>query len=408
MRKFVLVLMILISGVWSWSQTTQKVLFIGNSYTYYNDLPNLVAGLASDDGNILQSDQNTPGGYTLASHAANTTTLGKIEQEEWDFVVLQEQSQRPSFPVVQVEQDVYPFASALVDSIYHNDECSVPLFFNTWGRRDGDPQWDSINTFEKMNWRLHKAYQHMTETHEGMISPVGVGFLHVFRDGSAPFTFNDLYVADGSHPSIYGSYLAACIFYNVIFDTISSGNGYLPTGVTNMEATYIQGVADHVVYDVDSVQVDYGALTKNTFTTNSNGVEVTFTANIQNGNFVSWSFGDGTSSSVLNTSHTYAGPGSYHVTMTTSNSCKTHIVGEEIILGSFSGFLKDQQDEFQVFPNPSSDGKINIRGLDKGASYEVYDLKGNLIQKSSRSSIHLNTGVYILKLGEKTKKVVVP
>ena len=56
---------------------------------------------------------------------------------------------------------------------------------------------------------------------------------------------------------MFGSYLAACIFYNIIFETTSTGNGYLPAGVSPTEATYLQDVADHVVYDVDSITVDY-------------------------------------------------------------------------------------------------------------------------------------------------------
>ena len=52
--------------------------------------------------------------------------------------------------------------------------------------------------------------------------------------------------ADGSHPSIYGSYLAACVFYNVIFETTPVGNTFLPAGVTQNQATYLQSVAYHV------------------------------------------------------------------------------------------------------------------------------------------------------------------
>ena len=51
------------------------VLFIGNSYTYYNNLPQLVSNIANDFGDSLYYDQSTPGGTSLFAHSQNQTTL---------------------------------------------------------------------------------------------------------------------------------------------------------------------------------------------------------------------------------------------------------------------------------------------------------------------------------------------
>src|SRR5262245_3027863 len=77
----------------------KKVLFLGNSYTTVNNLPQLIAGIATSTGDTLVFDSNAPGGYTLQGHFSNNLSIGKISAGNWDNVVLQEQSQRPSFPI---------------------------------------------------------------------------------------------------------------------------------------------------------------------------------------------------------------------------------------------------------------------------------------------------------------------
>jgi hypothetical protein len=75
----------------------KKILFIGNSYTYVNDLPKMLSELALVTGDSLIYDSNTPGGYTFQLHSTNATTLAKINSKKWGLCRLQEQSQLPSF-----------------------------------------------------------------------------------------------------------------------------------------------------------------------------------------------------------------------------------------------------------------------------------------------------------------------
>ena len=74
-----------------------RVLFIGNSYTYYHRMPELVAALAASGtpGARLVCESVTEGGMTLEWHAHNDETLRAIRQGGWDAVVMQEQSTRP-------------------------------------------------------------------------------------------------------------------------------------------------------------------------------------------------------------------------------------------------------------------------------------------------------------------------
>lgn len=118
----------------------------------------MVAEIASSLEDTLVFDDNLMGGATLEDHTENATSLSKIASQAWDYVVLQEQSLMPSFPQSQVETMVYPFAEILCDSIFANDSCSIPLFFMTWGRENGDQTnceyYEPLCTYEGMQLEL--------------------------------------------------------------------------------------------------------------------------------------------------------------------------------------------------------------------------------------------------------------
>ena len=221
MRKLLILLLLLSTHVFS--QNNTSVLFVGNSYTSYNNLPILFQDLSSSLGKTVVVDSKLNGGYTLQSHANDPVTYQKMNASEWDYVVLQAQSQEPSFPYGQVNSQTLPYAMQLADSAQTTSECSQALFFMTWGRENGDPQWDSINTFDKMNFRLRNAYLRFADSSNSSVAPVGVAWKYV-RDNHPTIS---LYAGDGSHPKPAGSYLAACTFYASIFHESPVGSTFL-------------------------------------------------------------------------------------------------------------------------------------------------------------------------------------
>jgi hypothetical protein len=199
----------LMSSGFGFSQDSVSVLFIGNSYTYVNDLPSVFSQLTTSLGDEATVDAKTNGGFTFQNQLSDPVTMTKIHAKPWDYVVLQGQSQEPSFPFDQVNAQTLPPAVSLADSVYANGFCSQALYFMTWGRQVGDPQWDSINTFYKMNNRLRNAYVRIADSAHASVAPVGVAWKYIIDNHP---TIN-LYAADGSHPSLEGTYLAACTFY---------------------------------------------------------------------------------------------------------------------------------------------------------------------------------------------------
>lgn len=237
------------------AQQSKRALFIGNSYTYYNSLPAMVDSIARSFGDTLYSESSTPGGYTFQSHTTNANTQAKLKAGGWDVVILQEQSQRPSFPPSQVAMDVYPYAKMLVDTARAYSSCVTPMFYLTWGRENGDasncPNYPPLCTYAGMQARLRTSYLEMAQLNNAEVAPVGAVWREI-RDS----TNIDLYASDGSHPSMSGSYLAACTFYASIFHKSPIG-GWSPSSLTTQEIADIQKQAAQTVFDsVATWQID--------------------------------------------------------------------------------------------------------------------------------------------------------
>lgn len=226
------------------AQDTLRTLFIGNSYTAVNNLPQLITELAATQGDVLIFQSNTPGGQTFQMHANNALNYQLMQTQNWDYVVLQGQSQEPSFPTAQVNTQTLPYALQLSDSVNSIIPCAQVNFFMTWGRQNGDPQWDSISTFDGMNARLRAAYLRFADSANAGVSPVGVAWKYV-RDN---YPTINLYQQDGSHPSMEGSYLAACVFYSSLFQKSCVGSSYNP-GIAQADAVILQEVASAIVLD---------------------------------------------------------------------------------------------------------------------------------------------------------------
>jgi hypothetical protein len=396
----------------SFSQVTKKVCFLGNSYIYSNDLPGLISNMANADGNTLIKDQNTIGGYTLEGHSTNTTSLSKISANTWDYVVLQEQSQLPSFPWTQVTADVFPYAEDLCNSIRNANACAIPLFFDTWGRQNGDIQWDSIDTFTEMNQRLYNAYEYMAEANSGMLSPVGIAYEHIANDVSATVSFANLYVGDESHPTVFGSYLSACVFYELIYETPSIGNSYLPAGINATQAGYLQGVAHHVLTSVDSIETSFiNPLADFSFTI-SNGNDVSFTNESEHAFEWLWNFGDGTTSTLENPDHLYADIDQYTAELIAYYCDHSDTIVYEVNITSVSVEALEKSNTFSVFPNPSAHGEIRISGVDAYSELHIYGVDGKLIQtlavpENGFIDLNLESGIYLLKTKTSSQKLLV-
>lgn len=331
MKNFFLFLFLFISIQSVYSQSgNRRVLFIGNSYTYSNNLPQMLYDAAKSTGDTVIFDSSTPGGYTFQNHTTNSTTLTKIAAGNWDYVVLQEQSQLPSFTDGEVASMVFPYARYLDSLINLQNPCAETVFFMTWGRKNGDATncgvWPPVCTYEGMDSLLNLRYRMMADMNDALVSPVGAVW-HYIRDNHPAI---ELYSADESHPSLAGSYAAACSFYTVMFRKNPSYilfDGGLPAA----DALTIRDAARRVVYD--SLLYwhvgEYDPLAAFSYAVVT-GNEIQFTnQSLYAGDFL-WDFGDGTTSTEVSPAHVYAVNGSYTVLLTAAH-CDYSVTVEQTV-----------------------------------------------------------------------------
>jgi len=329
------------------TQDSISVLFIGNSYIYTNDLPNTFKNLALSLGDITTIDSKTNGGFTFQNHVNDPLTYQKIHSQPWDYVVLQGQSQEASFPYGQVNSTTLPFAMQLADSVYANTPCTQAQFFMTWGRQIGDPQWDSINTFNKMNKRLRDAYLRIADSTHSSVAAAGPAWKYTIDN----YPSINLFSGDGSHPSLAGTYLNACVFYSSILKKSPVGASYL-AGLDQQTATTLQNIAALTVLDSISTwrlkhhdsltQVDFS------YVVNGNSNDIQFQATGDYISNFSWSFGDEFYSTEQNPSHTFGYNGAFNVELVGTSACGTDTTWQLITINTVN-LIESAQDFFKCY-----------------------------------------------------------
>ena len=186
-----------------------RVLFIGNSLTYYNDLPGMFARLAQSGGHVAQVDESSAGGGTWAGHTKSAITLNKIKYRKWDLIVLQEQSDYPAV-AAQRQELVYPAVRLLKDKVLESG--ATPVLFMTWGRREGLPE-AGLKTYAEMQAQVEAGYMEIANELKLMVVPVGIAWQNTIAQKPQL----ELWQSDGIHPTREGTYLSACVFYAAFF-----------------------------------------------------------------------------------------------------------------------------------------------------------------------------------------------
>jgi hypothetical protein len=338
----------------TFSQISKNVLFIGNSYTYYNNMPSMLAQMAASTGDNITFDSSTPGGFTFNGHSSNAATLQKIQVGNWDIVVLQEQSQIPSFPISQVQSSCYPYAAKLDSIIRANNSCAETMFYMTWGRENGDVSncagWPPVCTYEGMDDLLRQRYEQMAQDNQAVLSPVGALWRNIRQNNPGL----QLYDTDGSHPSLAGSYAAACSFYSTILrkdPTLITDD----LGLSAADALFIRNAAREVVYD--SLLTwhigEYDPVAS--FNSTTSYLTAFFTNTSTNACSYLWDFGDGITSNLLHPTHIYNQANTLFTITLVAECCGV----SDTATGTFIKYLGLEENEkalsLELSPNPVTD-----------------------------------------------------
>lgn len=399
--KGILILVIILIANANVIGQARKILFLGNSYTAVNNLPLEVFTLALSLDDSIYYDSYAPGGYRLMNHATDATTLAKISKEDWDFVVIQAQSQEPSWRPSQVATEVLPYATILNDSIKSNNACTETIFYMTWGRKNGDqqncPTWPPVCTFTGMQERLMTGYVAMAEQNNATLAPVGLAWKEAMDND--PDSLINLFSQDNSHPSVAGTYLTACVMYATLFQKSPLGAKYF-AGLSESDALFLQQVAEDVVLNesynftfFDSyTNIDYdltheswfdkGSIALAGFSWLADGATYQFIDNSLNGETYFWDFGDGETSSLQNPTHTYAENNIYLIKQSVANSCFEDEAEELINVVVSSSEEISNAPAVSIYPNPGNGLftlTIQSKALQNKVSCKVYDAGGKIV-----------------------------
>lgn len=242
-------------AVWPYVVTSaQKILFIGNSYTFYNDMPTLFENIATAAGAEVTVEKITAGSQSLKNWANPKTDDGaRVEaaltaSSDYDIIVLQEKSTSP------VNDDYRYFVSgakALAARINETQENCRIFLYETWG----SPAYAGSygGSVQEMESRLRSAYDTVAEKIGATVSYAGKAFTYTYEN----HTDINLYNADDkNHPSYEGSYLAACVHATSLLGLNVKNSTYNGT-LDEVTAATLREVGYSVAVGADLPEITY-------------------------------------------------------------------------------------------------------------------------------------------------------
>lgn len=174
-----------------------RLVFVGNSHTYVNEMPHIVELLfkayTDIDPDITMITQP---GQSLMWHSNQISTQFNLKYGKYDYVILQDVA-HPFEGKEHLMEDV----DAIMQYI---PETKKKCFYMTWGSYL-HPEWHE---------QMDEAYTAAAEKYSAEIAPVG----RIWKRIRYECSDINLFYTDGEHASIYGSYLAACTIFCTVTD----------------------------------------------------------------------------------------------------------------------------------------------------------------------------------------------
>lgn len=252
-KSIILTFALVFTTLTTWAQQNDslKILWIGNSYTYGNDLPGMVTKIAAEQGLKLAPTRFLKGGEHLSGHYANPLLIDALNQGGWDYVVIQEYSSGPAQSTREVISDTYHYAHLLDSLAIAGSPNARVIFYMTWGHKKTnthnksmrDPAYPLDENYTDFQNHLRLSYLEMTYENHAWCAPVGMAWQTVRSEHPEI----ELYVKDDYHPSVSGTYLAAHCFISTILQRSYKSN--LRFNLPPLHANILQETAQKTVFN---------------------------------------------------------------------------------------------------------------------------------------------------------------
>jgi hypothetical protein len=219
-------------------QTELRVLLIGNSYTLSHTLHLLLQRVAAGvaGGPPLRVDVEARGGYSLHSHWRAGQALARIRSGRYTHVVLQGHSLSALDHLEQLQGDAEHFKQAIDSASGHT------VLYATWPRSPEASLYRThklVHSFADMAERVANTYSGLSQRLGAGLAPVG----RAFERALVQHPSLALWAPDGSHPTLAGSYMAACVLYGTLTSEDPRASSYLPPGLSQAQADLVRTVA---------------------------------------------------------------------------------------------------------------------------------------------------------------------
>jgi hypothetical protein len=227
-----------------------RILFVGNSLTFYNEMPHMLHELAAGDPGAppIFAVERTRNSWTLEGADDDKGLVGLLEDVSWDAVVLQERGWYLSRSEDYWLDKTYPYADGLRRKIAAAE--SQTVLFMTWGYEHGVGGPDS---YVWMQSRLSAGYAGLASRLGVPVGPVGLAWADALKERPTL----DLWREDGFHPDADGSYLAACVFFAELTGRDPAGSSFT-AGLDPSEAQYLQEIAAETVEKFEELAPGFG------------------------------------------------------------------------------------------------------------------------------------------------------
>lgn len=174
---------------------TARILFVGNSFTYFFNLPQVVSAMALSQDTVLITRQSTVGGSNLEQHwkgEKGTKTRELLEESDWDYVVFNNHS----LSAIETPESFMTYGKKFADLV--REKGAEPIFMMTW----------AYESNPLMQPKITEMYQKLTAETNSNYVPAGPIFAEArkWRPDLSLFF-------DDKHPSSNGTYLLGLTFY---------------------------------------------------------------------------------------------------------------------------------------------------------------------------------------------------
>jgi hypothetical protein len=382
------------------SDDTTRVLFIGNSMTYFNNMPNTFRDISNNLGKKVKVAMYAPGGTGFVNHVSDPAVYAMFRQS-WDVVVLQPGTNESAGTSASVNTTIAR-GKVLMDSIKKYSACARIYLYQIPYSVPSPSTWSSYFSVQTM---FRDSVGKMADSMKVQMIAAGEcarAYYRRHQNFALHTTYNDI------HPGPLGSYLVACAAYVSVFqDSVKSCTEY--AGIHQDSARKFFAISDTVIlrhkasWRINTYNLHAG------FSHSLSGTTLTFTNTSTHFTNLLWKFGDGTTSALLNPQHSYNGAGTYTVTLLATNATCTDSTQRTVLVLGPTGISESENNSASIFPNPATH-HLTIKSKAMIVSLKLFDVSGKeLSVKSNTSNLTelelsgLEPGVYFLEINSSSR-----